>query len=246
MKAMNKRTFLKNAAFLGAGSFLGGKILASPGSFRDIPSPAGESLQDAFTLPPLPYAYEALEPFIDVQTMQVHHDKHHAAYTKNLNAAVVAENLQGKSIEEILGNVSKYSTAVKNNGGGYYNHNFFWGSLSPKGGDPSAALTEALNRDFGSVQAFKDEFSKKAISVFGSGWAWLIWADGKLKVISTANQDCPLMDIAADKGAPILNLDVWEHAYYLKYQNKRKDYVDAFWNIVNWEGASGLFARAVI
>ena len=190
----------------------------------------------AFELPKLDYAYNALEPHIDAATMEIHHTKHHAAYTNNLNAALEGSADAGKSIESLLADISKRSVAVRNNGGGFYNHNLFWKFLSPNGGGkPSGELLSAIEKNFGSFDAFKEEFAKAAATRFGSGWAWLVkQADGKLVVSSTPNQDNPLMDVADVKGTPILGLDVWEHAYYLKYQNRRPDYIGAFWNVVNW------------
>lgn len=190
----------------------------------------------AFELPKLDYAYNALEPNIDALTMEIHHTKHHAAYTNNLNAALEGTPNAGKSIEELLAGISKLSVAIRNNGGGYYNHNLFWKVIGPNGGGkPSGDLLAAIEKNFGSFDAFKDEFAKAAATRFGSGWAWLVkQADGKLVITSTPNQDNPLMDIADVKGTPILALDVWEHAYYLKYQNRRPDYISAFWNVVNW------------
>lgn len=197
----------------------------------------------AFELPDLPYAFDALEPHIDARTMEIHHDRHHAGYTNNLNNAIAGTALEGKSIEDILANVGG-NTAVRNNGGGYYNHNLFWTILSPNGGGaPDGALGDAINAKFGSFNDFKDEFSRAAATRFGSGWAWLIIdGAGKLAVTSTPNQDNPLMDVAEVKGTPILGLDVWEHAYYLKYQNKRPDYIQAFWNVVNWKEVAARFA----
>lgn len=191
----------------------------------------------AFKLPDLKYSYDALEPHIDARTMEIHHTKHHGGYTTKLNNAIEGTDLEGKSIEEILGNVSNASTAVRNNGGGYYNHNLFWEVMSPDGGGvPSGELMEAINKNFGSFDSFKEEFNKAAATRFGSGWAWLLKNDaGQLVVTSTPNQDSPVMDIAEVKGTPILGLDVWEHAYYLKYQNKRPEYIEAFWNVINWE-----------
>lgn len=191
----------------------------------------------AFQLPDLPYAKDALEPHIDKQTMEIHHDKHHAGYTTKLNNAIEGTDNDGKSIEEILKNISQHSTAVRNNGGGFYNHDLFWKVMGPNGGgEPTSAVGEAIKSTFGSYESFKDEFSKAATGQFGSGWAWLIVdGSGKLKVTSTPNQDNPLMDIAEVKGTPILGIDVWEHAYYLKYQNKRPDYVEAFFNVINWD-----------
>ncbi|NLI24485.1 MAG: superoxide dismutase [Bacteroidales bacterium] len=197
----------------------------------------------AFELPKLAYDYKALEPYIDAMTMEIHHTKHHGAYTSNLNAALAGTPGEGLTIEEILRNVSKYPVAVRNNGGGFYNHNLFWRWLSPNGGgQPSGELADAIKRYFGSFEQFRDEFSKAAAGRFGSGWAWLVKdASGKLIIGSTPNQDNPLMDVSELKGYPILGLDVWEHAYYLKYQNRRPEYISAFWNIVNWEEVARLY-----
>ena len=198
----------------------------------------------AFELPKLPYAYDALEPHFDARTMEIHHSKHHNGYTTNLNNAIAGTDLEGKSIEELM-MVAGSNAAVRNNGGGFYNHSLFWTILSPNGGgEPTGALAEAINSTFGSFEKFKEEFSKAAATRFGSGWAWLVEVDGKLVVTSTANQDNPLMDIADVKGMPILGLDVWEHAYYLLYQNRRPDYISAFWNIVNWAEVSKRFEAA--
>ena len=199
----------------------------------------------AFELKPLPYASDALEPHIDKQTMEIHHDKHHQAYTDKLNAAIEGTDMANKSIEDILKNVGG-NTAVRNNGGGYYNHNLFWDILGPNaGGKPSGALAEAINKKFGSFDKFKEEFENAAATRFGSGWAWLIvTANGDLAVTSTANQDTPIMDVAEQKGTPVLGLDVWEHAYYLKYQNKRPAYISAFWNVVNWDAVSKRYEQA--
>ncbi|MCX6182871.1 MAG: superoxide dismutase [Bacteroidetes bacterium] len=200
----------------------------------------------AFKLPELPYAYEALEPHIDAKTMEIHHSKHHNAYTTNLNNAIAGTPLESKSIEEILKTISTVAPVVRNNGGGFYNHSLFWELLSPNGGGtPTGELAEAINAAFGSFDAFKTEFSNAAATRFGSGWAWLsVKADGKLVVSSTPNQDNPLMDVADVKGTPILGLDVWEHAYYLKYQNRRPDYVGAFFNVINWKKVAELYAKA--
>jgi Fe-Mn family superoxide dismutase len=196
---------------------------------------------DSFSLPALPYAFDALEPHIDRLTMEIHHDRHHKAYVDNLNKALPGTN---KSIEEILASVSSQPVAVRNNGGGHWNHSFFWNVLAPaKGSKPSATLAKQIDTDFGSFDAFKAEFAKAATSRFGSGWAWLIKKDGKLVISSTPNQDNPLMDLAEVKGQPILALDVWEHAYYLKYMNKRADYIAAFWNLVNWDFVSTNFDK---
>ncbi|MBI9056494.1 MAG: superoxide dismutase [Labilibaculum sp.] len=197
----------------------------------------------AFKLPELPYSYDALEPHIDARTMEIHHSKHHAGYTNNLNAAVAGSDLEGQSITDILANISKHSVAVRNNGGGFYNHDLFWQVMSPNGGGkPSGNLMLAIEKGFGSFESFKEEFSKAAATRFGSGWAWLVkQSNGKLVVSSTANQDNPLMDVADVKGTPIIGLDVWEHAYYLKFQNKRPDYISEFWDVVNWEEAAKRF-----
>jgi len=198
----------------------------------------------AFTLPDLPYAKDALEPHIDAKTMEIHHGKHHAGYTKKLNAAIEGTDMAGKSIEELLKMASK-NKAVRNNGGGFYNHSVFWNIMSPDGGgNPSGDLAGAIDDAFGSYDAFKEEFAKAAGSRFGSGWAWLcVHSGGKLEICSTANQDNPLMDVGAGCGGhPILGLDVWEHAYYLNYQNRRPDYVQAFFNVINWEEVSKRFA----
>ncbi|MDF7816017.1 superoxide dismutase [Runella sp. MFBS21] len=197
----------------------------------------------AFTLAPLPYASDALEPHFDQATMEIHHGRHHNTYVTNLNNAVAGTPNEDKSLEELVANAGAISPAVRNNGGGHWNHTFFWGILSPNGGgQPVGALAEAIDAKFGSFSAFKDEFKKAALGRFGSGWAWLIKTeDGGVAITSTPNQDNPLMDIADVKGTPIIGLDVWEHAYYLKYQNKRPDYVDAFWNVVDWNVAEANF-----
>ena len=199
-----------------------------------------------FELPSLPYAFEALEPHIDARTMEIHHGKHHQAYVNNLNNALKDNaDAAGKSLEEILASMSKFPMAVRNNGGGHWNHSLFWQLLSPTGGGlPTGKLADAITASFGSFDAFKEQFNNAATTRFGSGWAWLVLHSDKLVVTSTANQDNPLMDIAEVKGTPILALDVWEHAYYLHYQNRRPDYIGAFWNVVNWEKASALFEEA--
>jgi Fe-Mn family superoxide dismutase len=202
----------------------------------------------AFELAPLPYAYDALEPHFDARTMEIHHTKHHAAYTNNLNAAIQGTPAENMTIEVILGNISKHSVAVRNNGGGFFNHNLFWQILTPNGkGAPSAQMniSKAIDRDFGSFDAFKEEFSKAAMTRFGSGWAWLCTDDqDKLFITSTPNQDNPLMDITERRGTPVLGIDVWEHAYYLHYQNRRNEFIAAFWNLVNWEEVSVRYNEA--
>ncbi len=196
----------------------------------------------AFTLPDLPYSHDALAPHIDARTMEIHHGKHHAGYTSKLNAAIAGTELEGKKIEEILANVSKHGAGVRNNGGGFYNHSLFWSVMSPDGGgEPSERMNihKAIVRDFGSFEAFKDAFATAAKTQFGSGWAWLcVDKDDKLSVCGTPNQDNPLMDVVECNGTPILGLDVWEHAYYLNYQNRRPDYVEAFFNVINWQAVS--------
>jgi len=197
----------------------------------------------AFTLPALPYAYDALEPYIDTLTMQIHHDKHHQAYVDNLNKAIAGTPNENKSLEELVAVAGTISPAVRNNGGGHWNHSFFWESLAPHaGGTPTGKLADAINAAFGSFDAFKEKFAAAGMTRFGSGWAWLLVKDGKLEISSTPNQDNPLMDVAEVKGKPILGVDVWEHAYYLKYQNKRADYLAAFWSVVNWAKVAERFA----
>lgn len=198
----------------------------------------------AFTLPPLPYAYNALEPHIDEQTMKIHHDKHHQGYVDNLNKAIAGTDNEHKSLEELLANAGKLPAGVRNNAGGHWNHSFFWEILSANGGSPSGSLAEAINNAFGSLDELKAKFNAAGAGRFGSGWAWLIVKDGKLEVTSTPNQDNPLMDVADVKGSPILGVDVWEHAYYLKYQNKRGDYLSAIWNIINWNKVQENFDKA--
>jgi Fe-Mn family superoxide dismutase len=233
---MNRKDFIK--AFIGSTfAFKLSDTFASKPVFFD----------GMFTLAPLPYANDALEPHIDKMTMEIHHDRHHKAYVDNLNKAVAGTDMEKLTIDQLLSNISKYPVAVRNNGGGHWNHTFFWQIMAPNvGGLPSGKLSEAITATFGGFDKMKEEFSKAATTRFGSGWAWLIVTpDKKLKIVSTANQDNPLMDVATDKGTPILALDVWEHAYYLKYQNKRADYVTAFWNVVNWKKASENFEAAM-
>jgi Fe-Mn family superoxide dismutase len=199
----------------------------------------------AFTLPALPYAHNALEPHIDELTMQIHHGKHHQAYVDNLNKAIAGTANEGKSLEELVKSAGSISPAVRNNGGGHWNHSFFWEILGPNaGGKPSGKLAEAINSAFGSFEAFQEKFAAAGATRFGSGWAWLIVKDGRLEVSSTPNQDNPLMDVAEVKGVPVLGVDVWEHAYYLKYQNKRPDYLKAVWNVVDWSKVAKRFEEA--
>ena len=199
----------------------------------------------AFQLPDLPYAHDALEPHIDTRTMEIHHGKHHNGYTNKLNAAIEGTDLDGQEIVDILKNLDMSNSAVRNNGGGYYNHSLFWAVMSPNGGgEPSGALADAINEAFGSYDEFKAKFASAAGTRFGSGWAWLcVHPGGKVEVCSTANQDNPLMTNIVEKtGTPLLGLDVWEHAYYLNYQNKRPDYIAAFWNVVNWDEVAARFS----
>ena len=215
-------------------------------------TPAGPATADGapFSLPPLPYAREALEPVIDATTLAIHHDRHHQAYVSNLNSAVAADPaLQGLDLEALLKRPSRRSAAVRNNAGGHWNHSFFWKSLSApgQGGAPSSDLLEAINRDFGSFAQFQASFKAAGLQRFGSGWVWLIVnRKGRLEVVSTANQDNPLMELATEKGTPLLANDVWEHAYYLQYQNRRADYLEAWWSVVNWEEVSQRFAERLV
>lgn len=232
---------MMTASLLMTGVFL---AMAAIPAVAQTPDKSG-----AFALPELPYAANALEPVIDAQTMETHHGKHHKAYVDNLNKEVAANaDLSGKSLEDIVTKVSSYNMAVRNNAGGHWNHSFFWQLMAPqdKSGKPSAELEKAIVDSFGSMDKFKEEFEKAGTTRFGSGWAWLIVGqDGKLKVTSTPNQDNPLMDVAEVKGTPVLGNDVWEHAYYLKYQNKRADYLKAWWGVVNWDQVSKNYADAV-
>lgn len=199
----------------------------------------------AHTLPPLPYAAEALEPHIDAQTMTIHHDRHHQAYVDNLNKALAGTDGENKSLEELMAGISAYPAAVRNNGGGHYNHSLFWAILGNNGSTPSGDLAAAINEAFGSLEALQEKMNTAGTTRFGSGWAWLLVANGKLEVSSTPNQDNPLMDVAEVKGTPILGIDVWEHAYYLKYQNKRPDYLKAIWNVINWDAVAERYKAAL-
>lgn len=235
---MNRRGFLYNLGVLSTVTILSKNNIFSNTKIR-------KETMSKFELPALPYAYNALESNIDARTMEIHHTKHHNGYVNNLNAAVEGTELEGKSLEELLNKVSTLSPAVRNNGGGHFNHSLFWTVMGPnKGGSPSGELADAITAAFGSFDAFKEQFSKAAATRFGSGWAWLTVTDNKLVVSSTPNQDNPLMDVAEVKGTPILGLDVWEHAYYLNYQNRRPDYISAFWNVVNWDAVAERYKAA--
>lgn len=238
---MNKRSFLKTTAILSAGGLLLPQMNLLASDTTSIPAEDGIFKQNQ-----LGYAFNALEPHIDAQTMEIHYGKHHTGYTKNLNTMVKENNVGEKDIIKIFKNVSKLPAGIRNNGGGFYNHNLFWEIMGPKaGGEPSGELATAISKDLGSFAKFKEEFTKAATTRFGSGWAWLIVKDKKLAVTSTPNQDNPWMDVAEVKGTPIFAIDVWEHAYYLKYQNRRNDYIGAFWNVVNWKKVGENYQKAL-
>lgn len=240
---MERRKFLTSLGLITiAGSI--NKIEAITKNIKTINNRSNIDMSK-FELPSLPYAFNALEPHIDAKTMEIHHGKHHAAYVANLNKAVEGTENDGKSLDELFKNISKLPAAIRNNGGGHYNHSIFWTIMGPqKGAQPTGALADAINGTFGSFDKFKEQFNNAATTRFGSGWAWLVNSNGKLVVTSTPNQDNPLMDVADVKGFPVMGLDVWEHAYYLLYQNKRPDYINAWWNVVNWDEVAKRFASA--
>jgi Fe-Mn family superoxide dismutase len=241
---MNKRDFLKKSALLTAGGVALSSIPGNTMASKMMKRRRKEGKE--YVLPELEYPFDGLEPHIDAMTVEIHHDKHHAAYTKNFNAAVQEAGIADVPIRDVFMNISKYPMAVRNNGGGYYNHKLYWKCLSPKGGGvPSGTLLKAIEADFGSFESFREKLSKAAATQFGSGWAWLVYSDGKLVISSTPNQDNPLMDIAEVKGEPLLTIDVWEHAYYLKYQNRRADYITAIWNVINWNWVTEKYLKAV-
>lgn len=240
---MDRRKFIYSVAAISAVSVLepfAKKIITISNNNN-----RSETTMAKFELPALPYAYDALEPYIDKMTMEIHHTKHHNAYVTNLNKAVEGTEMEGKSLEELMANISKYPVAVRNNGGGHWNHSLFWTLMKKNGGgEPTGNLADAIKSSFGSFTEFKTQFNNAATTRFGSGWAWLVKQNGKLVIGSTPNQDNPLMDIAEIKGTPILGLDVWEHAYYLKYQNRRPEYIENWWNVVNWDKAAELFSKS--
>lgn len=248
---MKTRRTIKTTLMLAAALLLSGAAISSctningkeNGSLEKSLLPVGE---DGFEQKDLPYAFDALEPYIDAQTMELHYGKHHAGYTSKFNAALKEEGVASTDIKEIFSNISQYSAGMRNNGGGYYNHSLFWNFMSPEGGgEPTGELLSAIEEAFGSFAEFKELFAGAGGSQFGSGWAWLIIdEEGNLQVTNTPNQDNPLMDVVDVKGTPLLNLDVWEHAYYLKYQNKRTEYISNFWNVVNWDTVEQLYEDA--
>lgn len=247
---MNKREFLKRSAIVGTGVLVAPAVASScmNSSASDSATKSLVATDEVgkFIQPDLGYGFDQLEPHIDAKTMELHYGKHHAGYTRKFNSALEHEDMHSTDIYRIFENISGYGEGVRNNGGGYFNHNLYWKFMSPDGGgQPEGKLADAITMDFGSFDEFKDLFSATAGSHFGSGWGWLILdADGKLQVTSTPNQDNPLMDVAEVQGTPLLNIDVWEHAYYLNYQNMRKSYIQAFWNVVDWDFVGSLFAEA--
>ena len=246
---MLKRDFLKNSLLTVAGALLSPAVLARVHDEHLLREARATPIADGpFTLPALPYAFNALDPHIDARTMEIHHDAHHKTYVSKLNEAVVGKPEEKLTLAQLLASASKQPDAIRNNAGGHWNHSFFWQLLAPKGGGkPTGELATAINKDFGSFEKFNEEFTKAATGRFGSGWAWLIYDPkaSKLAITSTPNQDNPLMDLPGiQRGTPVLGLDVWEHAYYLKYQNKRPDYVKAYWNVVNWSEAGKRYEAA--
>lgn len=243
MLIMERRKFVKSVGLAAAAAYASPKII---GNNQVTTSLSGNESTPALEFPPLPYAYDALEPYIDARTMEIHYDKHHRAYFTNYVNAIKGTPLEGMAVADVFASISKQSDAVRNNGGGYFNHIFFWNNLAAKSAGPSSELSAAITKTFGSLDKFRETFSTAAKTRFGSGWAWLyLNADKNLAIGSSPNQDNPLMDISTIKGTPLLTLDVWEHAYYLKYQNKRADYIDAFWNVVNWEEVNKRYSAAL-
>jgi Fe-Mn family superoxide dismutase len=247
----NRRDFIKKGTLLALAGVAGSQLAKSIGKVNDIIDKEQQQTATPFTLPPLPYGYDALEPYIDKMTMEIHHDKHHKAYVDNLNKALAGAPAGTKfALEEMFQTISEQPIAIRNNGGGHYNHSLFWQLMKPKGGGaPTGKLSEAIIKSYGSFENFQKKFNEMALSRFGSGWTWLIidtsvLNNTGLSICSTPNQDNPLMSTSEIKGKPVLALDVWEHAYYLKYQNKRVDYINSWWNVVNWEKANELFTNA--
>jgi Fe-Mn family superoxide dismutase len=240
---MKRRKFIYSAAAITAASII--EPFAKSIYNISNKNERSENIMAKFELPPLPYGYDALEPYIDKMTMEIHHDKHHQGYVTNLNKAVEGTEMATKTLDELVINVSKYPVAVRNNGGGHWNHSLFWTLMKQNGGgEPTGALADAIKSSFGSFAEFKTQFGTAAGTRFGSGWAWLVVQNGKLVIGSTPNQDNPLMDVSDFKGTPVLGLDVWEHAYYLKYQNRRPEYIENWWNVINWAEASKRFSEA--
>jgi len=248
---MKKREFLRTSAILGAGTIIAPSIassqLTSSAQVGATASLVSLNKEGKFEQPKLGYDFDALEPHVDAKTMEVHYGKHHAGYTRKFNSALEHADLHSTDIKKLFANVSKHGSGVRNNGGGYFNHNLYWKFMSPNGGgEPGGKLAKAINKNFGSFQKFRDLFSATSAGHFGSGWGWLVLdGEGKLQVTSLPNQDNPLMDVAEVQGTPLLNIDVWEHAYYLKYQNMRKSYVEAYWNVINWGFVEQLYTEAV-
>ena len=240
---MERRKFVKSIGLGAAGLYIGDKIVAA--NENKTESFFDDGLE-TLVFPALPFAYDALEPYFDARTMEIHYDRHHRTYFNNLVTAIKGTPMESMEIKEILKNVSTRGEAIRNNGGGFFNHNFFWNNLGKGSAGPSVELSAALDKTFGSFAKFKETFNNAAKTRFGSGWAWLyLGADKSLAVVSTPNQDNMLMDLSPVKGTPLLTLDVWEHAYYLKYQNKRADYIDAFWNVINWEEVDKRYKDAI-
>jgi Fe-Mn family superoxide dismutase len=240
---MKRRKFVKSVGLMAAAAYVSPKVI---GNNQVTVSTPGIENAAALEFPPLPYAYDALEPYIDARTMEIHYDKHHRTYFTNYINAVKGAPVEGMAIGEVFASISKQSDGVRNNGGGYYNHIIFWNNLAPKSAGPSSGLSAAITKSFGSFDKFREAFSNAGKARFGSGWAWLVINNDKsLTIGSTPNQDNPLMDISTVKGTPLLTLDVWEHAYYLKYQNNRADSIEAFWNVVNWEEVDRRYAAAI-
>ena len=240
---MERRKFFKAVGLVTAAAYVSPKIL---GNVQDLGNPSDLEGVPPAQFPPLPFAYDALEPHIDARTMEIHYDKHHRAYYTNFMAAIKGTPLEGKPLSEIFKSMSKQTDAIRNNGGGYYNHLFFWKNLGKGSARPSNELSQAFTKSFGSNEKFMEAFNNAAKTRFGSGWAWLyLGADKNLAIASSPNQDNPLMDLSPVKGTPLLTLDVWEHAYYLKYQNKRPDYIEAFWNVVNWDEVNKRYQKAI-